>query len=341
MKTRRKFITLPRIIILALMGLVSIFCFWLFLRAGLVKAIEKNIHNIESQGYQLTHEELFVSGFPFTLKANTSNISLHKPKANTGSSGGNWTIKLDRLNIQTATLSPLSWTAQHSGTARVDMHGFNNARYMFDISPAKLGAQTVIDLHGHVKTARFDVGAAKVKTLIGTPPPLLAFENINGHMKAQGTEAKMNITAKNLKVAGVYLGKMQNILGEKITRIHMDATIKNWPILEQTGAQNWQEMGGGLQSDNWELHWGSIDITGDFNIGFTENGPEGIVHIRVKDIASLVESLGDAGLIKSSLAKQVRFFLGQLTTDETGRQELELTVRDHKIKYGFLTLYKF
>ena len=341
MKTHKKLITFPRIIILALTGMVGVLCFWLFLKSTLIKAIEKKMHNIESQGYQLIHEGLFVSGFPFTLRASAPSISLHKPRTPRDLSGGNWTVKLDRLNIQTATLSPLSWTLQHSGTARVDMHGFNNTRYMFDINPAKLNAQAVVDLRGHVKTALFDISTAKVKTLIGTPPPLLAFESINGHLEVQGTEAKMSITAKNLKATDVYLGKIQNVLGEKITRIHLDATIKNWSVLENTGAQNWQYMDGRVQSKNWELHWGNVDLTGDFNIGFGENGPEGIVHIRVKDIASLVEDLRDAGLIKSGLAQQAQFFLGQLATDETGRQELELVIRDHKVKYGFLTIYKF
>ncbi len=341
MKTKRIFFTLPRLIILGLFFLVSIFCLWLFLRSVLTKSLTNGIENMEIQGYRIGHGGIDITGFPFSIQTQSGNISVQAPSGDKTDVTKNWSVKLDQVSAKSATLAPLSWNFVHNGSARIDMHGVTGERYMFDVVPANLTTHASVSFNGTLKKADFNLGPSIFKPLVGTPPILSALENIKGDFSTSGTTGNLLLTGEKLIIQERALGALRNILGRELQHIEMDIDIYNWPTLQQNGPLYWQENMGRLASNKLVLKWGQIDFVGDFDIRFNEGTPDGTMHFYIKDTASLFDQLTQIGFINPAISGQAKLFLSTLKTDENGRQKIELTLRDNKLKYGFITLYQF
>lgn len=341
MKTKRKLFTLPRLIILALFCLVSVFCIWLFMRSVLVKGLMTGIQDMETQGYQIGHGGIAITGFPFSIRTRSDGVSIQAPSGNKTDISKNWSVKLDQVSAKGATLWPLSWELTHDGTARVDIHGITGARYMFDVAPANLNTKASISITGALKDAHFDFGPTKLRPLVGTPPILSAVENMQGDFTTSGTQGHLVLSGKNLTLNDNALGALKNLLGRELSYVNLDIDIDNWPALEKQGVPIWQDNMGRIRSNEVSLKWGKVDLTADFDVRFIENSPDGIVHIYVKDTKTLFDTLAKSGLINPSIASQANLFLSTLKIDENGYQKIDLILRDHKLKYGFITLYKF
>lgn len=341
MRTRRKLLTLPRLIIIGLFCLVSVFCLWLFIRSTLIKTLMTGIENMEVQGYSIGHDGIAITGFPFSILTNSTNIFIQAPSGNKTDITKNWSVKLDQLQASSATVQPLSWGVSHSGTARVDMHGVTGARYMFDIEPANLNTKASVSIMGGLKGAHFDFGPTTLRPLAGTPPIVSAVEHMQGDFTTNGTQGNIVLSGQKIILEQRALGALRNALGPEITNINLDMDIFNWPLLERQGTLFWQENLGRVRANNLGLKWGQIDLIGDFDIRFVDNAPDGIIHISIKDTTLLFDQISQAGLINPDIAGQAKLFLSTLKADENGRTKIELVLRDRKLKYGFITLYNF
>ncbi|MBL4869841.1 MAG: DUF2125 domain-containing protein [Robiginitomaculum sp.] len=341
MKDRRKFFTLKRLTMLGIFIGIVISVFWLIVRSQMVKALSSGIEMVEKQGYQIGHGGIIITGFPHSIHLSSDDISVAAPPGQNRDVSKNWVLKLDQANIKSANFNPLKWQFTHKGSARVDMHGLGGARYMFEINPAQLNANLAVTMIGGLKTARFDINNGQINALVGTPPVLLAFETIQGDFSANNMEGHLNVLGTNLTISDIHLGPLRQVLGPNLSQFKLSATLKNWPLLEQQGAQYWQENQGRIVSDMLELKWGQLDLVGDFDIGFKNGKPDGFIHLYIKDLSGLFEGLTRSNLMNSALNAQARLLLSGLKTNDEGRQEIELVLRNGQLKYGFIPLYTF
>lgn len=338
---KKGFFTFSRLIFLICIGLVCVVGLWLFLRSAIVKGTAETIQNMESKGYQITHGGLSVTGFPFNAIANSSDISVHAPRGTLGDMTKNWAIKLDQITAKSATFTPLSWMVKHRGTARVDMRNLTGQHYVFNIDPANININTRQKLGGALKSAHFDMDVARIKPLLNTVPSVVGLEHAQADLAVNGHDAQITMNARDLDIVDQTLGPLGVVLGPKLEHIELNARVQNWAMFEQYGAQYWQQNGGRFRAQYWHIKWGQIDIAGDFDIGFKDGSPDGIFHANVKNIGPLVDSLGRAGILGPVETAQARLLLGVLQPDAEGRTELELIIRDHKIKMGPITLMQF
>lgn len=338
---KKKFFRPARLIIWALIAMVSLFGLWLFMRAAIVKGMTVGIQKAEVQGYQIGHGGLDISGFPFKVIAHSNAVSVRAPTSTHNDSNKNWAITLDQITAESATLTPLSWAVNHRGTARVDMRSPLGARYMFDIAPAKINTDMSMGIGGTLKSAHIDMAPTRINSLLGSSLPVLSLGHARADLSTLETQAHVTVTANDIVVSDRGLGILKSVLGQNLERIELEAIIYDWPVLEKQGAEYWRKNGGRIDAQSWALQWGKIDVTGDFDIVFKDNIPTGLLHLRIKDIGPLLETLTQNGLIDPTLARQAQMLMNALQTDEDGRTKIELTLRNNQLKYGFLTLARF
>ncbi len=340
-KTENRLITIPRLIILALLLLVMTMGLWIFLRGALVKSLIGGIANLETQGYEVTHGGLTIEGFPFSISAVSQDISVRAPRSSTPSPVQNWSIKTGNLQMRSATLTPLSWDIRHTGQMRIDMHGRAGERYWFEIAPTNIEARAVASLRGTLKSARFDMGRAQLNSLVGTPPIISKIEHLDGNIKVTDAVANIALRAKDLRLSPKIPAIIDNILGRKLSLIELNANIDNWPLLEASGAQAWQTAAGRIKAEHWAVLWGNADMVGNFDLTFKNGKPEGTIQIRIKNAKSLIDNITAAGLIPAQYTGTINSLITMRETDEEGRKTIDLTIKNGTVKMGFIPIFEF
>jgi len=338
---KRKLITIPRLIILALLGLGMLMGAWLGIRALLVKAIVGGIETLETEGYEVGHGGLVMAGFPFTVIASSADISVRAPTSALPDPTKNWSVKTDRLELRSPVLSPLSWDAQHSGKLRIDMRGPQGERYMFNVAPANIDASAAVSIKGKLKSANLTMSRAQIDALIGTPPVITMLDGLSAQIQVSANTAKLSLRGNDIRLSPKIPGPLDNILGRKLELVELNADLENWSQLEQGGGQNWVENGGRIRADHWAVLWGPADMIGDFDISFKNGLPEGVINIRIKKPARLIDIITSAGRIEEKQARQVKGFLSLIEASNDNRKPIQITIKDGTVKYGFIPLYDF
>lgn len=336
----KKFFTLPRLIIWALLAMLVTFGLWLFLRGAIVKGMTTGIQNAEAQGYQIGHGGLSVTGFPFTVSANSNAVSVRAPTSQFNDPSKNWAITLDQLTAESATFTPLSWAVHHKGTARVDMRSSAGHRYMFDIAPANINADARMGIGGTLKTAHMDMGPSRLSPLVGNPPAIVEIGGVKANLTTNDTQAVISFDANDLVVSEDVLGLLKPITGTQLNTFNFDAIVYNWPLLEKQGVDVWQRKGGHITVSQASLMWGKFDIVCDLEIQFRDGVPEGSLNLNIRNPVDLIQGLADSGAIKLNpiMSTQISRLVDELEVDENGRTGLELSFKNHQIKYGFLPI---
>ena len=338
-KKKKKF--LPRLIFWLIVAAILFIGLWFGLRAALVKSVSTGIDNLKTQGYQVNHDGLTVTGFPFSIDANSSGITLQAPTSQNLDPAKNWSVRLDQVSLNSTTITPLSWDMTHRGTVRIDMRGPRGERYMFDVTAAKLDAFGAASITGKLKSAHIDLAPTHIQSVVGTPLALQAAGPVTADLKIIGTDGHLSMAGRDLIISEQALGVMSGILGRKLEIAEADIVIKNWPGLEAEGAEIWRQNGGRIVCENWRVQWGQINMVGDFSFEFKDGTPMGVIHLKVKDIDALLGNLTKAGLLPQNMSSQARLLVGLIEIDQDGRKELEFTLNNGVLKYGFVTLHKF
>lgn len=340
-KTKNKIITLPRLIILALLLMLLLMGTWIFLRNTLVKGLITNIASLESQGYEISHGGLTVEGFPLSLNASSRDILVRAPISSMPDPTKSWSVKMDNVNVQSATVTPLSWDISHSGQMRIDMRGQAGERYMFDVTPADIEARAAVSARGTLKSARFDMARAQLDSLVGTPPVISKIEYLDGDIKVEDTIARITLHAEDLRLSPKIPSVLDNILGRKLALAELNANIDNWPLMEASGGDAWKAAGGRISSEHWAVLWGKADMTGSFDISFKNGKPEGKIQIRIKDPKPLINKITATGLIPAQYSSTINTLINLQETEDDGRKAVNLTIKSGTVKMGFITLFEF
>lgn len=339
-KLKRRIFTPIRLFILLLILMVLIMGVWLGLRTAIVKGITIGIRNMEAEGYQIAHGGLNVSGFPLSVNAASSDISVQAPAGAADDLSKNWSVKLSDFNFGTATITPLSWQFRHRGDMRVDMRGAGGERYMFDITPAKVDARGAINLKGNLKSAQIDIGKTTLSPVVGTPPIVLGAKDAHMDVKINGANARLNINVHDIILSDLGMDQIEHVLGQMFSEFSLTMTVNNWADLETNGPETWMKNEGKLSSDSWALHWGKVDLTGDFDIHFENGLPNGLLNIRIKDLPQLIDAIDQMGMVDEESIRYARTFAKGYKPEEDGRIALPLPIRDGWITFLSQPVYQ-
>ena len=339
-RKKRRLFTPMRLFILLLIIIVLIMGVWLGLRTAIVKGMTIGIRNMEAQGYQVAHGGLSVGGFPLSVKAASSNISVQAPAGAQDDPSKNWSVKLSDFDFGTATITPLSWQLRHRGDVRVDMRGAGGERYMFDITPAKIDARGAITFKGKLKSAQIDIGKATLSPLVGTPPAILGVKDAHIDVKINGSDAKLDINAHDVVLSDLGMGPIEGVFTRTFSEFSMTMTVKNWTDLETGGPEIWMQNGGGLVSNDWSIHWGKVDFIGDFDIHFKNGLPNGVLNVRIKDLEQLIDAVDQTGLANSQGIGYARTFARSYQPGKDGRIALPLPIRDGWVTFLSKPVYQ-
>ncbi len=339
-KAKNKLITIPRLIILALLVLAMIMGVWLVVRSLMVNVVTDGTKTLEAEGYAVSHDELTLAGFPFKVIANSANISVRAPTSSLPDPSKNWAIKTAALELRSQTINPLSWDLRHRGRLRIDMQNPLGERYRFNIAPANIDASATVSLTGQLKSAQLNIGPAQINALRGAPPLITKLDGMSAELKISDNAAILTMGSENIHLSPQIIRPLDTLLGQKLTLVELNATLENWSSLEQGGAQNWTDNGGRIWADHWAVLWGSADMVGDFDIGFKNGLPEGVINIRIKKPKRLIDKLAEAGLVEERQARQIKGFLTLIKTSDDNRKPVQITIKDGSVKYGFIPLYE-
>ncbi|MEE9273025.1 MAG: DUF2125 domain-containing protein [Robiginitomaculum sp.] len=332
---------MKRLLILLSIGLIILCGFWFFLRAKIVNNVNTSIINMQAQNYEIEHDGLKVKGFPFKIDAQSKKISITAPKSNEPELGKNWSIKTGEIYLGSATLTPLSWDLTHCGNMQVDIRTQSNERYFFDITPATMDIKVTVGIMGKIKTAYFNMEPSHITSLLSDSFPVQSFEDLKAHLNVKGTSGILDVKVKNVVVSDDVIAQAKLVLGNVLSRVETTLAVKNWLVLKEKGSIEWMNSGGGIKSEHWLIKWGAVDIVGDFDIDYKEQKPEGIIHMRIKNVTSLIDKIASAGWIDSAMARKASIVISALDTDDEGRKSIKLRLKNGKLKYGFITLGKF
>lgn len=332
---------MPRLIIFCLLVLALIMGAWIYLRNVLVNNLVVSITNLESQNYQIGHDGLSISGFPFSVDAALGGAMVRAPISAIPDPTKNWSVKPDSLRMYSATLTPLSWNIEHRGQVRMDMHGRDGERYTFDITPATVDGRVTYSMTGTLKSAQIDIARAQLDSLVGTPPIISQFDQIAADIKVLDNDGRITMSATNVRLSPRIPNILDNIVGRKLAFIELDANIENWPLLETKGIEPWIKAKSHVKSEHWAVQWGQVDMIGDFDITFNNGLPEGVIQIHIKNTKLLLQNLIDNKLIPEQYSDMAKTLVALQKTQADGRKSIEVTIKDGVVKTGFIPIYKF
>jgi len=326
----KRIFSIPGLIIFIFILVIAYIGLWMMLRSTVVSSITNSITEMENEGYRVEHGGLAIDGFPFAIDARSPNIVIRSTPNSAASANGNWSIETDEVDMYSTTLTPMSWSIGHRGELGVDMRPNGGSRYMFDISPANIDSDIAYSLSGNLKSLRAKMNRAQINQLLGAEPAVLGLAGLNASLDVEAGTAKSQQA----------LGMAYTALGQNISRVSLKGDIENFPLLEMEGLDAWLQSPAKIKSEDWQLMWGKADIVGNFDIGFKNNLPEGVIRFRVKNVDALMQSLVAMNLIDRSFTGQLNTVINSLQADEDGRQSIEITIRDGVVKYGFFTLMR-
>lgn len=337
---RKRFLTWPKLFILALLLGITVMSGWVILRGLIVKQLAQSINDLETQGYQIGHEGLNIRGFPFYMNIESDKVMVRAPASTVLSPDKNWTINTQDIHVRSNPLSVLSWTLKHRGNMRIDMRPSDKNRYLFEIIPADLTIKVKAGFAGIVKDFDVDLAANRLSPLIGSPPGFAKTGPIQFGLHAPGRTANYAIRATDLVFAKNAAPVFETAFGPHIQEIEIVGEITDWPILQKQGLEVWKNTAQ-IKARSFSLIWGKADIKGDFQFAFVNGLPEGTIRFRIQNLNDLYGALVNVGLVDANYDKQIRAFISVLDQDEEGRSHIELSIQGGVLKYGFLTLHDF
>jgi len=312
--------------LLFISALIVIYClYWTGGRTLVVDQVKHAIAEAKSNGYGVGHKGLAVDGFPTHFKIGLSNPALSSPE---GAS-----IRLKAVELSAVSINPLQWSGFHSGDARVDMRGFNDQRWLFDIRPFNAYGVVQAGLTGDIKQINLGARRLKAQAVIGTLPPVIAIDDARliASTNAETPHVTLDLSALYLNTKTVPV--WQQAFGPRIDTIKADIDLVGLKGLDSGSHEAWAETARYV-SDHWSVDWGSLALEGRFDLQNTKSGLSGKIIAEVEDINAVMMELQRAGILTPSQVAITRFAIVSLPVNEKGRQEVTLTIQD-----GFLIAF--
>ncbi|WP_267879451.1 DUF2125 domain-containing protein [Hellea balneolensis] len=312
------------------MSLFVLLClYWALGRNIMIKSISNHISTLQSEGYKVVHKGLSVGGFPIKFRAGLAQLNIDSPR----SAAKPWSVKGDDWQFEAISLNPLKWTGTHRGEARIDLRGPKGERWLFDARPFNVDMTARTNLKGELKSVEASASKLKMQAIIGTLPPIVAIDKARIDAGPSGPDMRYAVDLENIYLEKDTLKPFQKAFGPRIERLQGSALAIGLASLESSAVNEWAKVGQ-ITGEGWSLLWGDTRFQGGFDLTQSPNGLSGIIRIEVEDINALISRLENAALLSNSQARNAKLAAILLPVNDSGRQEVTLTMRD-----GFLTLF--
>jgi len=296
---------LPLLFPFALLALVIAVhgAYWVFMSGEIRAAADAWIEEQEAQGYDVSHEGLTVSGYPFRFSVRAVAPALTAPEA-----AGGWSIASDRVAASAQFYNLNHWILVLDGRGELatQIDGAP-ARYQIEAASARLS------LTGE-NGANTRIGAeAEALTVTALEGPEPAFARIE-RLAMAGVLSDNDVLRLRVDMTGADTG--EGVMPERVLgafggradeiRLHADVTV--WSALAGSGDPlAWTSGGGALEVNQAMLDWGPAQISGSGRLRLDERlSPEGRLSVVVSNPERLAGALVAAGLVNEEQAQALR-----------------------------------
>ncbi len=321
--------SMKKVLILLMTLFVLLCAYWAVGRNIMISSVSSKIDEMQSEGYKVIHKGLSIGGFPFKFRAILAEPNIASPR----SLDKAWSIKAADWRMEALTINPLKWTGSHRGDARIDMRGPKGERWLFDARPFNVNITARAGFNGELKTLDVIGSKLKIQAVIGTLPPVIAIDDARLSVEPAAENMRYKLSLENIFLEKDTLKDFQKIFGPRIESLTGSALAIGLTSLNEDAIETWKKTGQ-ITSEGWDVSWGGTRFQGGFNLTLSEKGPSGIIRIEVEDIGTLISRLEEAEIFSSSQARNAKLAATLLPVNQSGRQEITLTLRE-----GFLTLF--
>lgn len=286
-------------------------------------------------GYPIVHKGLTLGGFPMTFTVNMATPSIQSAAGQTPIS-----LKGERVEWRATALTPRTWQGRHIGDARIDMRGPGGTRWLFDARPFRVNAEAKLKLNGGLSRLRLTGFRLRPEAVIGTEPPINAVNELEIFI----TEATEN-TDIDLRIDEVFLNpatwpKLQSVFGPRIRALTVKAKAVGLKALDAETYHTWQK-GGHFVSDDWQLNWDALNMSGTFDMTSGPDGMSGTIQIALDDEKRVIDAFVTADLITAGQAQQIGLAMMIMPSNEAGQKMVTLTLERGALMFLGQPIYQF
>tara|TARA_R110002111_G_scaffold130305_1_gene195133 strand:- start:3075 stop:4121 length:1047 start_codon:yes stop_codon:yes gene_type:complete len=281
-----------------------------------------------SEGYDVTHDPLVTSGFPYRIKVTAENLTLTNPTHIQAPS-----IKIPEFwaVVQPWQINHVIFGADGDGKARWQENG--EERTLNFSSTSALGSAT-FSLQGRLQTLALDI--KELDALPSWRPPVTA-QRVQLHGRPtpprdnEAEDKKPQLAAQQivLRADDITVDGMADFpLGEHIEDFSI-STVLHGKIPRLPAADTlaiWQDNGGYVDIEALNIKWGESAMTGEGAIALDDRmRPLGKLETRISGYGAILAALTDSRQLDAQTARTIGFGLNLLSReDDDGKRYIAL-----------------
>ncbi|MCH8489594.1 MAG: DUF2125 domain-containing protein [Oceanicaulis sp.] len=277
--------------------------YWVFMSGQIRAAAEAWIEEQEAQGYDVAHEDLTVSGYPFRFSVRVVAPALTAPEA-----AGGWSIAWDRVAASAQFYNINHWILVLDGRGELAT-GIDGAPARYQIAAASLRL-SVTGENGANTRIGAEAEALEVTALEGPQPAFATIE----HLAMAGILSDSDVLRLRVDMRGAQTGagvlpeRIFGAFGGRAEEIRLLADVTVWSALAGSGSPlAWTAGGGALEVNQALLDWGPAQASGSGRLRLDERLlPHGRLSVVVSNPERLAGALVAAGLVNEEQAQALR-----------------------------------
>ncbi|MBL4750510.1 MAG: DUF2125 domain-containing protein [Amylibacter sp.] len=320
-----------RILYISLLTLVLLaggYVWWWFQVADNMELLADNWRQQRlAEGYEIAHDPLVISGFPYRVKIDAENLSVANPTH----------FQQPTLEITSFWAVVQPWQINHvifgiDGATRIIWQDKGEAKSVDLAAASSLGSAT-FNRQGRLQTVAVDIEAlqaapswrppvtAKRVQIHGRPSPLAQGEDEDAPRDQQIA----------LHISQMIIDGMEDFpLGKRIEEFALSSqlhgTIKKLP--SRATLTDWRDKGGFLDITSLKVTWGHGEMEGSGRLSLDNSYfPAGKFDSRISGYVDILQALVSTGKINQNTAKTVSFGLDMLAKEKSdGRKYIALPI---------------
>ncbi|WP_020590924.1 DUF2125 domain-containing protein [Kiloniella laminariae] len=323
-------------IILCILVFALAVAYWFWAAKQMETGLSRWVEKQQARGFEITHGELALSGFPFIVKASLQNPKIRSPEG--------WYWQTEKLIAEAAPWSPLSMSLDLSAEHLID--GLPHQEPAVRVQSNKATATARITLKGELLHARLQADALFIQREGHHPLEIASLDSTLGPLRpasAGTTLQEFDITLNAQDINHPELEKTP--LKGPISQLRLETTLYgDIPKAKLDKALHlWRDTGGFLSLHDASLRWGPllVDARGELTLD-NRLRPEGKLDSRIEGADGVVEQMEKSDLLSKGQSFGIKLSLAALgKTNSRGRHEINvpLLLQDGWLSLGPIALF--
>lgn len=268
--------------------------YWLFASTQIRRGVEDWIADKERAGYQIEHDGLHVSGYPYRFRIRLDTPRFHAPQ-----SDGGWDARLEALTADAMPHDLSHWIVAFGGPLL--LADYTEPDGLIEVTASDARVSLVYDTEGETERVGAEFRDLLITTRAGSPPDLRSLDELLMSGAVDENDAlRMRMQVSGVRAApGVLEPDVERAFGDTARSARIDLEVTQWSALaDGANAIAWRDAGGRLEIADAELEWGPAHVTGtgDFTIDSLAR-PDGRLSLRITDPDALADALVEAGVV--------------------------------------------